>query len=198
MPCDAGVGASPLQKVTKFTATEQIHPAGGNELGRIMGQSMKSATTQMQAFEVVHRLMDDGVEGILRFCEDLGGEIRSLAGEGSQPACSIWCGGDCKDVGDQVCGLCTDAITMFQESRKQHEMALRKVKAVLVNFQQKFVSSTGDMKEGAAWEPVTEYCKQYVSQHGDVGRARLLSQLLEPAFQAPPKERPVRRKLADL
>ena len=56
----------------------------------MMGRSMQKADEQILAFEQVHRLMDDGVDGILRFIDIIGGEIRTLSGEGSVPASPVW------------------------------------------------------------------------------------------------------------
>ena len=182
-----------------YAEANKIHPAGGAQLGRMMGQSLKSATGQMKAFNNVQRLMDDGVDGILRFCDDLGGEIRSLEGGGQQEACPIWNGSKkCSKLGGFLKQLCSEASDLFRDSRQLHEQAVQKVKHVLVNFQQTFVNQSGLSTAGAGWEPFTQYLEQHVAQHGSIGRARLLAQLLEPPFEGPVQDGGDSPRLADL
>ena len=188
---------SPLQQVNTFTTNQHIHPAGAAQLGRLMTQSFKSASGQIQAFEAVHRLMDDGVDGILRFCDELGGEIRSLEGEGQQGSCQRWCESECKSVGVEIRDLAEQAVQLFMDSRSKHEQAVLLVKKLLVNFQEKFTSSRGP-ESGMAWEPLMKYLEDQWKENGNVGRARLLSQLLEPPFDPPAKEPAAKRRLADL
>ena len=51
--------------MTELACKANIAPAGASELGNMMGRSMQKADEQILAFEQVHRLMDDGVDGIL-------------------------------------------------------------------------------------------------------------------------------------
>ena len=115
-----------------------IAPAGASELGNMMGHSMQKADEQILAFEQVHRLMDDGVDGILHFIDIIGGEIRTLSGEGSVTASPVWMRELDSGFNDELKSAITEATDLFQESRHKHSEAVLKVKELLVNFKREF------------------------------------------------------------
>ena len=79
----------------------------------MMGRSMQRADKQIMAFEQVHRLMDDGVDGVLCFINIIGGEIRTLCGEGSMPASDMWMQELDEGFNDELKNAITEAAELF-------------------------------------------------------------------------------------
>ena len=194
----AGVPPSPLQRVTELARKANIAPAGANKLGNMMGRSLQKADEQIMAFEQVHRLMDDGVECILRFIDIIGGEIRTLSGEGSVPASDVWTQELDEGFNDELKHAITEATELFQESRQKHSEAVLRVKELLVNFKQEFQGQDGTTKQGVWWKPLTAVCQEFHKRGQGVGAARVMSQLLDPPFVAPAQPPKARRRLATL